>query len=223
MASKAKKEELFADEILKWHKDKKISYPWRETSDPYAVLTAEILLRKTTRLQVSRIFRDFLQKYPSFRELASADRMKLEALISPLGMQVKRSELLIGVSREIVEKYGGSLPLSKRQLEDIRGIGPYTANAVLAVLENAEMPMADTNVLRLITRVFGLESKRARARDDSEIWAFTAGIIPAGRSKDFNFAMLDFADSVCRSRNPRCSECPINGICSYWGKTSSRR
>ncbi len=209
------KKRKFVEDILNWHKKNKISFPWRETEDPYAVLIAEILLKKTTRIQVINIYSSFMEKYPTVFDLASADPKELENLIKPLGMQIKRARILISIAKELLEKYGGEVPLNKIELEKISGIGSYTANAVLTLAGNFPFPMVDTNVIRVISRVFSFQPKKTRAREDKNLWEFVQSLVPSKNAKEFNLSLLDFANLICKPKNPKCSECPLSDICEY--------
>lgn len=204
---------IFSKCLLVWWKNNKRDFPWRHTNDPYAVLIAEMLLRKTTAQQVDGLYKALIGKYPNAKSLSQADENELRDMIKPLGMEHKRAKLLREVSNVIIESYKGVIPSAQKELLQLPGIGPYAANAVLSFSHAQDVPMVDTNFVRLIERVFGLKSSRARARDDKQIWQFAETLIPKRRSKEFNLAIIDFAASVCRARSPKCEICPLTSIC----------
>jgi len=210
---------IFADKLLAWHQKNAIKFPWRETRDTYKILLAEILLRKTTRKQVKEIFESFIKKYPSMEMLASANIRELERVIKPLGMQRKRAHLIIRLAKVIMEKYGGEIPRDRNSLIKLPGIGPYSANAVLCLAYDEQLPLVDTNVIRVIERVFQVKSKKARARTDPMIWSFMENLIPNGKAREFNLAVLDFANLICVPKVPKCPICPVHNICLYSSKT----
>jgi A/G-specific adenine glycosylase len=205
----------FVARLLSWHEVNTARFQWSETKAQYKILLAETLLRKTTREQVSRIFDKLTQRYPTIESLASADAKELEKMIKPLGMQKKRSALLIRLANYIVTKYGGEIPRSVSELKKIPGIGPYSANAILCLAYDENLPLVDTNVIRVIERVFGVKSKKARARTDPNVWLFVENLIPRGKARDFNLAILDFANLVCTAKYPKCQFCFARDICEH--------
>ena len=209
--------------LLNWWKKNKRDFPWRHTKDPYSILIAEMLLRKTTAKQVEKIYVQFLTKYPDPNSLADADKKNdLEELLKPLGMEHKRAELLKRFGLYIIEKYNGEIPMELEKLLELPGVGMYAANAVLSFTCSKDVPLLDTNFIRVINRVFGIKSQKSRARDDKKIWEFAKTLIPQSNSKNFNLAILDFAALVCRVNKPKCSECPIRNICFYY-KTEDKK
>jgi len=210
------KKDQFIKLLLDWWKDNKRDFPWRHTEDPYSILIAEMLLRKTTAKQVEKIYDQFLTIYPAPNSLADADKNELKKLLEPLGMEHKRAELFKTFGLYVKEKYGGKVPLEPEELLKLPGIGMYATNAVLSFACSKDVPLLDTNFIRVVYRVFGIKSKKLRARDDEKMWEFAKTLIPKGNSKSFNLAVLDFAALVCRAKKPKCSECPIRDICFYY-------
>ncbi len=213
------RQKIFAKRLLRWHRRNFLRFPWRETKNPYKILLAEMLLRKTTRNQVNKIFRKLVKKYPNPKALAEADTSELEGIIEPLGMQKKRSPLLIRVAGYLLEKHRGKIPMDVEELKRIPGVGEYTANAVLCLACNKPLPLVDTNTIRVVGRVFQVKSKKIRARADQNIWSFVESLLPKNKGRELNLAMLDFANIVCRPKLPKCHQCSIEDICSYPQKT----
>lgn len=212
--------ELFASRLLSWHRKYAFRFPWRETRNPYKILIAEVLLRKTTRSQVNGIFEKFIKKYPTPQSLASAKISSLEKILEPLGMQKKRSGLLIKLGKCIVNKHSGRVPKNLNELRKIPGVGLYTSNAVLCLVYNKHLPLVDTNTIRVIERVFQIKSRKARARTDPELWSFAESLIPEGKARKVNLAIIDFANLVCTQKSPKCSTCLLTDMCMYPDKTN---
>jgi A/G-specific adenine glycosylase len=208
--------EEFSHRLLRWHSENPSSYPWRETTDPYKILVAELLLRKTTRRQVSQLFPKFFAKYPDMQSLAKASVSEIRKLITPLGMERKRAPAMKEVAKELL-KLGG-VPLNKDQLRNLPAVGEYVANAVLCFVAGQDLPLVDTNVVRVVQRVFSIESSRKRPRTDRLIWDFARSLIPLGLGGEFNVSLLDFAAAVCTPRAPKCMTCPLNDICDCYTK-----
>lgn len=201
--------------LLQWWGKNKRAFPWRRKKDPYAILISEMLLRKTTSKQVEKMFVDFIKKYPNPKVLSEADENELIKLLKPLGMEYHRAKLFVRFGRTIVENFGGRIPFSKNELLKLPGVGLYATNAVLSFSFNRNVPMVDTNFIRIIERVFDFKSSKSRARNDNRIWEYAQDLIPEGKSREFNLAILDFAALICIARIPKCSICPIINICDF--------
>lgn len=209
------KPEKVAQLLLKWFAENKRAFPWRETSDPYKVLMAEILLRKTDAGKVSTIYDHFVRKYPGFEALVNADAKELEQFLRPLGLYRRRTKELIDLAQIMTTEYHGEIPRSREELLKLPGVGDYIANAVLCFAFGEDLPLLDTNIGRVAIRVFSFKSEKKRVRDDPEMWQMVHRIVPKRRARDFNFAVLDLAAKVCIPRKPKCLVCPINLICDY--------
>jgi len=216
------KKNEFISKLLLWHSLTHFSFPWRETSDPYKILVAELFLRKTTRRQVKRIYPQFFVKYPNVRVLSKADISTLQNVIRPLGMEFVRAGALKRIADVIIHKYGGKIPRSREKLLELPHVGPYTANAVMCFAHNKDYALIDTNIVRVINRVFSYKPAKKRPRDDNRMWEFVSTLVPHGRARDFNLAILDFAASICLPRKPKCSSCLIAHFCDYVRSRNSR-
>jgi A/G-specific adenine glycosylase len=210
------KPRLFAHQLLKWFSKNRRSFPWRETSDPYKVLIAEVFLRKTDAGKVLGIYEHFIRRYSGFETLINADRRELENFLRPLGLYRRKAKELMDLARIVATKYRGKVPHSRRELLELPGVGHYTANAVLCFAFAKTVPLVDTNVIRVVTRVFSFKPKRKRARDDPEIWRDVRKIMPKGKARDFNLAMLDLAATTCLPKKPMCGICPVIFSCDYY-------
>jgi A/G-specific adenine glycosylase len=204
---------VFSQKLLKWFEVNKRSFSWRETRDPFKILVAEILLRKTDAPKVESIYENFVEKFRDPETIANTSLPQLEACLKPLGLYRRRAKELKSLAESLVQKYGGRVPCLKEELLNLPGVGDYTANAVLCFACGANVPLLDTNLIRVLRRVFGHASLRARARTDKQLWAIAGSIVPQGKAREFNLAVLDFAALVCRAKNPRCPTCPLNDMC----------
>jgi len=209
---------LFATRLFEWFSSNARSFPWRETRNPYKILVAEIMLQKTTSKQAEETFHIFFKHFPSIQDLAMAPLERIEEYITPLGLEHIRAARLKKLAQEIVEKYEGQIPRDKKTLLSLPGVGEYIANAVLCLAYDEDLPLLDTNQLRVFDRVFDIKSSKKRARTDKAIWKFAENIIPKGKGKDFNLGILDFASLVCRARDPKCESCPMNSFCRYFAE-----
>ncbi len=207
----------FQNDILEWWKQNKRTFPWRQTNNIYELLIAELLLRKTTAEQVNSIYTRILEKYPTPEILCKANEKELQQLLKPLGMQYSRSKLL-----KKLACYLSKLKLNEaidiKQLKQLPGVGPYTANAVLCMLQNEPIPMVDTNVIRILKRVFGIKSQKKRPRNDPLIWKKAKELIPEKNAKEFNLALIDFASLICKAGKPKCENCFAKDYCQHFSQ-----
>ena len=212
------KSSFFSKRILNYWSSSRRDFPWRNTSEPYFILITEILLRKTTAKQVKSVFNQFFQKYPSFDSLGDANPAELHSILTPLGMENKRTKELIKLSKIVIKDYNGKVPQECDKLLNIYGVGKYTSSAVRCLSYHINEAMVDTNVIRVIQRFFSYESNLKRVRDDPKLWKFVKEIIPTGKCKEFNLGLIDFASAICKPHNPLCQKCPINLLCYYYQK-----
>lgn len=209
-----RKKEKFAKKLLEWHKDNKRDFSWRHTADPFHILVAEIMLRKTDAKKVSKIYGEFVRRYSTPKALAKADLRKLKKQIRLLGIH-RRAEQLKALAQELVEEHEGIVPMSKAKLLDLPGVGEYIANAVLCFAFDYDVPLLDANIIRILNRVFAVRSPKARQRTDRVMWEAAEKLIPSGQAKEFNWALLDFAAAVCTAQKPKCGTCAVGDLCLH--------
>jgi A/G-specific adenine glycosylase len=210
--------DLFLARLLEWFEKSGRDFSWRRTDDPYRVLVAEMMLQKTTATQVSRLFDAFIREYPDPRALAEANESEVEAGIRPLGMEHKRAVRLKKSAQAIVNEFGGRVPESREDLLSLSGVGDYVANAVLILAFKRDLPLLDTNIARVLGRVFEIKPSKARARTDRDLWRKIGEMVPKGKARQFNLGLVDFGALVCLSRNPKCGVCPMVEFCLYYSE-----
>jgi len=198
--------------LLSWFEHGGRSFPWRDPDrTPYEVVVAEILLQRTTAAGVARAYAWFIERYPSWTALAQAPRECLEHTLRPLGLWRQKALALLHLAQSIAER-GGVVPSSRAELERMRGIGPYTASAVLAIVYGQAEPLVDVNMTRLLGRFFG-SSGDTRGSRQRLLHARGLRLVSGKRSLEVNRAVLDFGALVCRARRPLCPECPLRVKC----------
>ena len=209
--------EVFRRRIIEWYEkygDREL--PWRRTSNPWAVLVAAFLLRKTTTTQVVRVYEEFIKKYPEPRALLSAGE-EVKELIRPLGIEHQRARHLKELAEYIERKFGGLIPCERDKLKELPGVGDYIASEVLLRACGQAEPLLDRNMIRVIERVFGVRSAKRRPHTDPAMWSFARSLVPKDPelAEKFNFGVLDFARKICTAEKPYCSTCPVKDLCSY--------
>ncbi|HEX2499838.1 MAG TPA: A/G-specific adenine glycosylase [Methylomirabilota bacterium] len=200
----------FREGLLRWYARHQRDLPWRRTRDPYHVLVSEIMLQQTQVDRVIPKYHEFLGRYPTLDALAAADVADVTRTWYPLGYNI-RPVHLHGIAREAVARYGGRLPAEDKALRAMRGIGRYTAGAVRSFAYGERAPILDTNVRRVLGRVFhGQDGRRVST---AALWALAERILPRARVYDFNQALMDFGATWCTARKPLCLPCPMRRFC----------
>lgn len=207
--------QTFQRRLLAWYARSKRDLPWRRTRDPYHILVSEIMLQQTQVDRVIPKYHEFLQKYPTVRALAQADPRDVRRHWYPLGYNI-RPLRLHAIARESVARYGGKIPNQMDDLLAMDGVGRYTAGAVLSFAFRKDAPIVDTNVRRVLQRIFGVRGDPAKAPARKRLWALAAEVIPQGKGYVFNQALMDFGATVCTARKPACVICPMQTVCAAY-------
>lgn len=216
----------FQQRLLRWYARYRRDLPWRKTSDPYKILVSEVMLQQTQVDRVIPKYNEFLRKYPTLEELAGASVSDVEATWRPLGYNI-RPVRLHAIAQQAVDRHNGKIPASLEELQAFKGIGRYTAGAVMSFAFRKDAPILDTNVKRVLQRVFLGPMNGNGIKSPKHLWELSAALIPKGKAYDFNQALMDFGALVCTARKPNCPICPMQPLCvSYsWDKdnTSCRK
>ena len=202
----------FQRRLLAWYARHGRDLPWRRTRDPYRVLVSESMLQQTQVDRVVPKYHQFLERYPTLEDLAGARARDVRQLWYPLGYNI-RPVRLHQIARETVARYGGRLPDTTEGLRGLPGIGRYTAGAVLSFAYGKDAAILDTNVRRVLSRVFIGPRRMQRLRGEKAYWDLAEALVPPGRAYDFNQALMDFGATWCSPRAPRCAPCPMKRFC----------
>ena len=202
----------FRRRLLAWYRANGRDLPWRRTDDPYHILVSEVMLQQTQVDRVLPKYHEWLQKYPSLEALAQAGEEDVAATWRPLGYNI-RPRRLQSIARESVARYGGELPSDEETLLSFKGIGAYTAGAIRSFAFGQRAAILDTNVARVLFRIFiGQGDAKAHAMR-KHLWKVSAALVPRKHVFDFNQALMDFGATVCTARTPACSACPMSRSC----------
>jgi A/G-specific adenine glycosylase len=206
--------------LLEWASTNLRKYPWRQNRTPYRVLVAEVLLRRTTAQAVLRIYEDFIRIYPGTYELANADHSELEDLLKKIGLHNVRASMMIRMANYLLKKWEGQIPNSRIELMKVPLVGAYTAGAVLTLGYNIPSAIVDSNVGRIIKRLFfNTISPRPSVRVIQQIADFLA---PDPNNAEYNLALIDLGALVCRYNVPLCGKCPLSSQCDTYLSTNYR-
>ena len=212
--------QAFRRRLLRWYDRHGRDLPWRTTADPYHILVSEVMLQQTQVDRVVPKYHEWLEKYPSLEALADAPEEHAVQTWYPLGYNI-RPRRLHAIARESVARYGGELPADEGTLRSFKGIGPYTAGALMSFAFGQRAAILDTNVARVLFRVFVDRGNPNAHATTQHLWRLSAAMVPHKRAFDFNQAIMDFGAMVCVARKPRCVEpvsqqapaCPMAPMC----------
>ncbi len=204
--------------LLRWGTQHFRVFPWRQTTDPYRILIAEILLHRTQVKQVVPVYQSFVKRYPDIMALAQANLTEVQALLYPLGLHW-RVELIYKMAQEIQTKYGGEIPRSRDDLLSLPGVSEYIAGAVRCFAWNFPEALLDTNTIRVTGRLLGIPVRDSLRRNRG-FRMVVESLIDRASPRKYNYALLDLAATVCRKRGqPHCEQCPLSEWCLYADKS----
>ena len=198
--------------LLPWGQDNFRAFPWRTTVNPYRILMSEVMLHRTQAIQVVPVYQSFLMTYPNIAVLANAPLHELQDALFSLGLRW-RIDLIHRMASEIMIKWGGHIPVERADLLSLPGISEYIAGAVRCFAWNLPEPLADTNTIRIIGRLFRLATIDS-SRRSSRFRTLLNSLIHFDEPRRYNYALLDLADGVCtKKRPPDCHLCPLQSLC----------
>src|SRR5512138_3209060 len=203
----------FRRRLLSWYRAHGRDLPWRRTSDPYHILVSEVMLQQTQVDRVLPKYHEWLGKYPSLAALAAAPEDDVAETWRPLGYNI-RPRRLHAIARESVARYGGQLPSDRETLLSFKGIGAYTAGAIRSFAFRERAAIVDTNVARVLFRVFVRRGNPKAHAMKKRLWAVSEALVPRKNVFDFNQALMDLGATICVARRPRCEACPLTSLCS---------
>src|SRR5688572_12893206 len=203
----------FRRRLLGWYRRNGRDLPWRRTTDPYHILVSEIMLQQTQVDRVLPKYHEWLGKYPTLQALAEAPEADVSTTWRPLGYNV-RPRRLQSIARESVANYGGQLPSDEATLLSFKGIGEYTAGAVLSFAFGQRKAILDTNVARVLFRIFVADGDPKAHATRKHLWEVSRTVLPMRHVFDFNQALMDFGATLCTARKPQCDACPMQNKCA---------
>jgi len=204
-------------QVLEWYAEHGRDLPWRKTRDPYAVLVSEVMLQQTQVERVIPKWHAWLELFPTLSALAAATRADAIRAWQGLGYNL-RAVRLHRIATQSVAEFGGELPSSVEGLLQLGGIGRYTAGAVACFGFGLPVAMVDTNVRRVLGRIF-VGSATLRTSDAQRL---ADAVLPRASAYAWSQALMDLGATVCRAEAPMCLLCPLVSVCSSAGRVERR-
>ena len=202
----------FRDSLLSWYHNEKRDLPWRRTSNPYYIWVSEVMLQQTRVDTVIPYYERFIEKYPTMDALAAADENELLKMWEGLGYYSRARNLQAGV-REVVASYGGEVPMNRKEISTLKGVGPYTAGAVLSIAFGIPEHAVDGNVMRVVSRLLLIEDDITVPKTKRIFENVIMDLIDQDDPSSFNQGLMELGATICTPR-PKCLLCPVRDYCA---------
>lgn len=213
MSSPKKTDIKFIQEgLLDWFEKNQRPLPWRVHYEPYQVWISEIMLQQTQVKTVLPYFDRWVKELPTVRSVAEAPEDKVLKLWEGLGYY-SRARNIQKAAKQIVEKHKAEFPSNYDDILALPGVGKYTAGAISSIAFNQDRPLVDGNVIRVLSRLF-LYTKNTRLPEaEKKMWEWAEAILPKGKARFFNQAMMEFGALQCTPSATDCEPCPLQSRC----------
>ena len=198
--------------ILKWYADNHRILPWRQTSDPYKIWLAEIILQQTRVTQGLPYYLNFIKKFPSVIKLANASEKEILLEWQGLGYYSRARNLHFS-AKYIVNELNGKFPNTYLDLLKLKGVGDYTASAIASICFNEPTAVVDGNVYRVLSRFFGIETPINSSKGIKEFKKLAQRLLPPSNVGDYNQGLMEFGAKQCKPQSPDCLTCPLSDAC----------
>lgn len=201
-----------AEALVQWFRREGRDYPWRRTTDPWAILVSEIMLQQTTIATVLGRYEAWMQQFPTPAALAAADEATALRSWEGLGYY-RRVRALRAAALAICERFGGVFPTEEADIRSLPGIGDYTVGAVLSFAYNRPAPLVDANVSRVFARLDNDRTPADSPAGRKAHWAKAAALVHPKEPRAYNSALMELGQTLCTTGAPRCVLCPIREWC----------
>jgi len=207
--------DAFRDAVIEWFDATGRHYPWRATTDPYAILVSELMLQQTRVETVleRRYFERWLEQFPDPATLAAASDDEILKAWEGLGYY-RRARHLRETARRIVEDHGGVFPEEPELIRGLPGVGDYTVGAVLAFAFDRPAAMIDGNVARVLARLFAFRESVDDLPGKRQLRQWSERLVDPARARRFQSGLMEIGQRICRARQPLCWECPVAAFCA---------
>jgi A/G-specific adenine glycosylase len=202
----------FAPQLLDWFTEHRIDLPWRRDPTAYHVWLSEIMLQQTQIETVLPYYMRFLENYPTVGHLANTDIDAVLKQWEGLGYY-SRARNLHKTAQIVANDYDGEFPNTVDGLLALPGIGRYTAGAIASIAFDVSAPVLDGNVIRVFTRILDMDEDVTQTRTKNKLWEVAEDWVTEARAGDYNQALMELGQYICRPKNPSCGECPIQAHC----------
>ncbi|MCJ7735148.1 MAG: A/G-specific adenine glycosylase [Anaerolineales bacterium] len=195
-----------------WYRGNARDIPWRKTHDPYLIWVSEIMLQQTRVETVIPYYQRWQKQLPTLNSLAEADQDLVLNLWEGLGYY-KRALNMHKTAQILLSQYEGKLPRDVKSLQNLPGIGRYSAGAISSIAYNLPAPIVDGNIRRIFTRIFNINTPIQSTETEKVLWQIALDILPDDNAREFNQALMELGALICLPKNPLCTQCPVKNTC----------
>ncbi|AWE08735.1 A/G-specific adenine glycosylase [Lysinibacillus sp. 2017] len=203
----------FRKALIDWFKQEQRDLPWRHTKEPYKIWVSEVMLQQTRVDTVIPYYNRFIEKYPTAENLAYASEEELLKMWEGLGYYSRARNLQAGV-REVVETYGGKVPDNRVDISKLKGVGPYTAGAILSIAYGKPEHAVDGNVMRVLSRVLNIDADISLPKTKKIFEDAVTELIDLNNTSAFNQGLMELGAVICTPTSPKCLLCPVRDYCT---------
>lgn len=203
---------MFTDKLLQWYEENQRVLPWRGERNPYKIWVSEIILQQTRVQQGWDYYLRFIDAFPDVKTLAKASEEQVLRIWQGLGYYARARNMHFA-AQQVMNDFGGHFPNTYEEIRKLKGIGEYTAAAIGSIAFSLPYPAVDGNVLRIISRIFGVCDDIADTKTKNKITEICQQLIDRQKPGIFNQALMDFGATWCTPQNPQCKECPFQSEC----------
>ncbi len=201
----------FRRRLLRWYRLEHRRFPWRNTRNPYRILISEVMLQQTQASRVAEKYGGFLDKFPTVNALAHASAAEVIRAWKGMGYN-NRAVRLRDLAATVVNAMGGRIPRSVPTLEQLPGVGKYTAHAVASFAFGRRVPVVDVNIRRVLSRICWRMRDCLDLKDERIIWRQAGRILPRN-SGTWTQALMELGATICTHSSPSCDRCPVAVHC----------
>ncbi len=205
--------DAFRRALVGWYKKNRRDLPWRMNQDPYRIWVSEIMLQQTRVDTVIPYFERFMTKFPTMTDFAYAEEAEILKAWEGLGYYSRVRNLQIGM-RTVIEEFGGEMPRDLKDVLSLKGVGPYTAGAILSIVYGLPEPAVDGNVMRVISRIFEIPDDIMKSKTRKIFEELLYQLIDPDDPSSFNQGLMEIGALVCTPTKPMCLLCPLQEFCS---------
>jgi A/G-specific adenine glycosylase len=206
-----------AADLLKWYDANAMVLPWRSDPSPYHTWVSEVMLQQTQVETVIPYFERFMQRFPTMESLAKADQAEVLQLWEGLGYY-SRARNLHKAAQLVWQKHQGQLPPTYTELLRLPGVGSYIASAIASIAFQQPVPALDANCRRVYIRLLNLQTPLGTPALDHTLWDYAEQLLPQERPGDFNQAVMELGERICKPKAPLCKQCPLQNYCQAFAQ-----
>jgi len=201
-----------AADLLRWYDANARVLPWRSDPSPYRTWVSEVMLQQTQVETVVPYFERFMQRFPTLESLAKAEQAEVLQVWEGLGYY-SRARNLHKAAQLVWQEHEGELPHTYAELRELPGVGRYIASAIASIAFQQPVPALDANCRRVYIRLLNLQMPLGTPDLEHTLWRYAEQLLPQERPGDFNQAVMELGERICKPKSPLCEQCPLQTTC----------